>query len=63
LVDCNEKGEIKIDLETFQTKTSGLFAAGDVKAGKYKQIVIAAGEGAKVALFANKYLKKPEHKK
>ena len=63
LVDCNERGEIKIDLETFQTKTLGLFAAGDVKAGKYKQIVIASGEGAKAALFANEYLKKPEHKK
>jgi len=63
LVDCNERGEIKIDLETFQTKTPGLFAAGDVRAGKYKQIVIAAGEGAKAALFANEYLKKPEHKK
>jgi len=63
LVDCNERGEIKIDLETFQTKTPGLFAAGDVKTGKYKQIVIASGEGAKAALFANEYLKKPEHKK
>jgi len=63
LVDCNERGEIKIDLETLQTKTLGLFAAGDVKAGKYKQIVIASGEGAKAALFANEYLKKPEHKK
>ncbi len=63
LVDCNERGEIKVDLETFQTKTPGLFAAGDVKAGKYKQIVIAAGEGARAALFASEYLKKPEHKK
>jgi thioredoxin-disulfide reductase len=58
LVDCNERGEIKIDLETFQTKTPGLFAAGDVKVGKYKQIIIAAGDGAKAALFANEYLKK-----
>jgi thioredoxin-disulfide reductase len=58
LVDCSERGEINVDPETFQTKTPGLFAAGDVKAGKYKQIIIAAGEGAKVALFVSEYLKK-----
>jgi len=58
LVECNERGEIGINPETFETKTSGLFAAGDVKSGKYKQIVIASGEGAKAALFANEYLKK-----
>lgn len=58
LVQCNERGEIGINPETFETKTPGLFAAGDVKEGKYKQIIIASGEGAKAALFANEYLKK-----
>ena len=57
LVDFNEKGEIKVDFETFQTKTPGLFAAGDVNEGKYKQIVTAAGEGAKAALAAAEYLR------
>ncbi|PIP24781.1 MAG: hypothetical protein COX34_02310, partial [Candidatus Nealsonbacteria bacterium CG23_combo_of_CG06-09_8_20_14_all_36_12] len=50
LVDFNEKDEIKVDFESFQTKTPGLFAAGDVNVGKYKQIITAAGEGAKAAL-------------
>jgi len=58
LVGFNEKGEIKVDFETFQTKTPGLFAAGDVNIGKYKQIITACGEGAKAALAANEYLKK-----
>ena len=57
LADFTEKQEIKTDMETFQTKTPGLFVAGDAKAGKYKQIVIAAGEGAKAALSAFQYLK------
>jgi len=57
LVELNERGEIKVDFETFQTKTPGLFAAGDVNIGKYKQIVTAAGEGAKAALAAYDYLK------
>jgi len=57
LVDFNERDEIKVDFETFQTKTPGLFAAGDVNLGKYKQIVTAAGEGAKAALAAYDYLK------
>lgn len=50
LVDFTERGEIKIDPESCATKTPGLFAAGDVTNIKYKQIVIAAGEGAKAAL-------------
>jgi thioredoxin-disulfide reductase len=58
LVDFNEKDEIKVDPETFQTKTPGLFAAGDVNQGKYKQIVTAAGEGCKAALAAYEYIKK-----
>jgi thioredoxin-disulfide reductase len=58
LVEFNEKGEIKVDFETFQTKTPGLFAAGDVNIGKYKQIITAAGEGAKAALAAYECLKK-----
>jgi len=56
LVDFNEKGEIIIDPLTGETKTPGLFAAGDVTSVKFKQIVIAAGEGAKAALSAYNYL-------
>jgi alkyl hydroperoxide reductase subunit F len=35
---------------------AGVFAAGDVTTVPYKQIVIAAGEGAKAALSAFDYL-------
>lgn len=58
LVDFNEKDEIKVDFETYQTKTPGLFAAGDCNVGKYKQIITAAGEGAKTALATYDYLQK-----
>ncbi|MCD6550135.1 FAD-dependent oxidoreductase [bacterium] len=57
LVDLTPRGEIKIDLNTNQTKTPGLFAAGDVTSILYKQIIIAAGEGAKAALSCYSYLK------
>jgi len=60
LVDFNEKDEIKINLKTCATKTPGLFAAGDVSEIKYKQIIIAAGEGAKAALSAYEYISKNE---
>mgnify|MGYP000867559089 FL=1 len=56
LTDCNEKKEIVIDHAKCTTKTPGLFAAGDVTDTPYKQIVIAAGEGAKAALSAYEYL-------
>ncbi len=57
LVDFNEKDEIIVDSETCQTKTSGLFAAGDVTDAGVDQIVIAAGEGAKSALSIYDYLR------
>ena len=58
LVDFNEKDEIKINPRNNQTKTPGLFAAGDVTDIKEKQIIIAAGEGAKAALSVYEYLQK-----
>ncbi len=58
LVDFSERDEIKIDQKTYKTKTPGLFAAGDVTDVKYKQIVIAAGQGAGAALSAYEYLQK-----
>ncbi len=58
LVDFNEKDEIKVNPFTGETKTPGLFAAGDADEVPYKQIVIAAGEGAKTALSVYNYLQK-----
>ena len=56
LVDFDKKDEVIVDPRTCETKTSGLFAAGDVTSIKYKQIVVACGEGAKAALSAYRYL-------
>jgi len=58
MVDFNEKDEIIVDPKTCETKTPGLFAAGDVTDVKFNQIVIATGEGAKAALSVYEYLKK-----
>jgi thioredoxin-disulfide reductase len=58
LVEFSERGEIKINPKTCETKTPGLFAAGDATDIIFKQIVIAAGEGAKAALSAYKFLQK-----
>jgi alkyl hydroperoxide reductase subunit AhpF len=63
LVDFNERDEIKVEFETCQTKTPGLFAAGDVNVGPFKQIVTACGEGAKAALSAYKYLQQVQSSK
>ena len=51
----NEQGEIEIDYAC-RTNRPGIFAAGDVTGVPYKQIIIAAGEGAKAALSASDYL-------
>ena len=55
LVQLNERGEIPVNC-TSETPVQGLFAAGDVTTVPEKQIVIAAGEGAKAALQAHRYL-------
>jgi len=57
LVDFSERDEIIVDPKTGETKTPGLFAAGDVNDVPYKQVVIAAGEGAKSALAVSNYLR------
>lgn len=51
----NSLGEIRVDSFN-QTNISGIFAAGDVTDVPEKQIIIAAGEGAKAALTAFRYL-------
>ncbi|MBU2235851.1 FAD-dependent oxidoreductase [Patescibacteria group bacterium] len=55
LVECNERKQIKIGRDC-ETSCPGVFAAGDVTDITYKQIVISAGEGAKAALQAYKFL-------
>ncbi len=48
-------GEIEVDVRG-QTSLPGVFAAGDVTTVPYKQIVIAAGDGAKASLSAFDHL-------
>jgi len=55
LVALNGKKEIIIDCNG-RTSVPGIFAAGDVTSVKSKQIIIAAGDGAKAALEAFEYL-------
>lgn len=58
LVDFNQSGEVVVDYQTCETKTGGLFAAGDVTNVRDKQIVVATGEGTKASLSAYNYLRK-----
>lgn len=55
LVERTPNGEIQIDCEC-KTNVPGLFAAGDATTVPEKQIIIAAGEGAKAAIKAWEYL-------
>ncbi len=54
-LEKNERGEIKVNCRN-ETSVAGVFAAGDVTDVPEKQIIIAAGEGAKAALSAFRYL-------
>jgi len=62
LVKLDENNHIVVNgkCETFQPNSNktmpGIFAAGDATNGPFKQIVIAAGEGAKAGLQAYNYI-------
>jgi len=51
VIELTRHGEIEVNAKG-QTSLPGVFAAGDATTVPYKQIVIAAGEGAKAALGA-----------
>jgi thioredoxin reductase len=57
LVDVNERGEIVID-NRGATSAPGIYAAGDVTDTPGKQIIIAAGEGARAAMAVSRDLKR-----
>jgi len=57
LAKLNSNGEIEVNCNC-ETSVPGLFAAGDVASIPEKQIIIAAGDGAKAALQAHRYLQR-----
>lgn len=54
-VELNERNEVVVNNHG-ETSVPGIFAAGDLTQVPYKQVVVAAGEGAKAALSANDYI-------
>ena len=57
LIELNRWGEVPVNCSG-ETSIPGLYAAGDVTNVPEKQIVVAAGEGAKAALQAHRYLQR-----
>ena len=55
VVELSKHGEIIVDAKG-QTSVPGVFAAGDATTTPFKQIIIAAGDGAKAALGAFDHL-------
>jgi thioredoxin reductase (NADPH) len=53
--ELDEAGYIVTD-QKMATSTPGLFAAGDVRSGSFRQVVVAAGEGAVAAHSAAEYI-------
>lgn len=57
-LELDDNKNIIINFETQETTQKGVFAAGDVTNIKDKQVIISAGEGAKAALSAYRFLRK-----
>ena len=53
----NEAGEIEVD-RSLMTRCAGVFAAGDVTDQLGKQVIIAAGDGARAGVAAAKWLQR-----
>jgi len=62
LVEMDEKNQIIIN-SLQETSVPGIFAAGDLTQTAAKQVVIAAGEGAKAALSCFDYLQRIDGKR
>lgn len=61
-VERDEQGQLLAD-DKQETRTPGLFAAGDVVHSEYKQITIAMGQATIAALSAYQHIQKQETKK
>ncbi len=59
IADLDEQGYVIAD-ETGVTSAEGLFAAGDVRAKKLRQVITAASDGANAAVSAAEYLRNIE---
>lgn len=57
IVEMDRYGFIRTQ-SNMETSISGVFAAGDCRAGSTKQVVSAAGEGATVALMVREHLER-----
>jgi len=55
IVDIDQDGYI-ITSNTMEASSPGIFAVGDVRQGSARQAIVAAGDGATAALYAEKYL-------
>lgn len=56
LVERDAQGYVVVDPFTMETKTKGLFAAGDLRTGAMRQAITAAGDGCAAAITADRYL-------
>ena len=56
LVDFNSQNEIEVNSIDFSSSVKGIFAVGDCNNTKWKQAIVAAGQGAVAALGVYEYL-------
>ena len=55
IVFLDEEGYI-LSNQKLETNIAGIFAAGDIRASSARQVVVAAGDGATAAIYAERYV-------
>ncbi len=56
IVECDEKGYVKVTPGTSKTSIEGIFACGDLQDPHYRQAITAAGSGCMAAIDVERYL-------
>ena len=56
----DEKGYLTVQGETTASEIDGIFIAGDIHDHRYRQAITAAGEGARAAIDAERWLETAE---
>jgi thioredoxin reductase (NADPH) len=62
ILPLDPAGQIVVN-DRMETSIPGVYAAGDIRSGSFRQVITACGDGATAAMAADRYLEEKKHTK